>query len=168
MSSNNLKGSLPSPGENSDNIHIATNSLERTLVVSRLPVWRSAAVGIYECGYDNNYYHTALELGKRSSTYVTVSKKQSEFIHGLGFVGATSLDVMTGKAVPLNEKGLTAFDLSLYMSRSISEINVAIHVDYNILGEAIGFTPIPYEFVRKKVLTIDDVFNKFIVKKFTT
>jgi len=142
---------------------VAVNSIDFVSHVKRLPVFRSAAQGIYLYGQDNNYPAKLKQLALRSNSLVTAINSQTKFLRGLGFPGAIPGDFATGNAVEVNADGLTAGDLLTHFAKSKSEINTAIHVNYNALGEAVGFTPVPYEFIRRKLLLMTDHFEKFVI-----
>lgn len=163
----NLKGTLEDNKQNGERTaRPLINSIDYTYNVNRLPVARSGVGGIYLYGTDNNYPYKVMELAKRSSSLNTAINTQSKFIKGLGFEGATANDVKKGNAIKLNGNGLTAYHLLKYCAYSKSNINTAIHVNYNQLGEAVAFTPISYDFVRIKVLDNKDIFEQFIITNF--
>src|SRR5512145_1566938 len=87
------------------------NSLDYLISVDRLAIFRSQAQGIYLYGADNNYPRKIMQSADRCSSLVTARNKQAEFIQGLGFSGATAQDVKEGKAIVINQKGQTAYDL---------------------------------------------------------
>ncbi|MFA6185497.1 MAG: hypothetical protein WC720_05135 [Candidatus Shapirobacteria bacterium] len=142
---------------------IQVNSLDYLVSVDRLPIFRSQAQGIYLYGIDNNYPRKIMQSADRCSSLVTVRNKQAQFIQGLGFPGATALDVKKGTAIVINTKGQTAYDLLRFCSIQKSNINIAIHVNYNALGEAVEFTPVQYDFVRRKVNLLNEDFDRHII-----
>jgi hypothetical protein len=142
---------------------IQINSLDYLVSVDRLAIFRSQAQGIYLYGSDNNYPRKIIQSADRCSMLVSVRNKQAQFIQGLGFPGATSLDVKNNTAVVINSKNQTAYDLLKFCAGQKSNINIAIHVNYNALGEAVEFTPIQYDFVRKKITNENDKFDRHII-----
>jgi len=141
----------------------AFNSIDFVAHVNRLSVSESKWKGIYLYGFDNNYPNKIIEIAKRSNSLMTAINTQAKFIQGQGFPGATPLDAISGNSIKLNRNNLTAYDLLKYCAISKSFINIAIHVNYNKLGEAVEFTPIKYEFVRKKLPIDKDLFTKYII-----
>lgn len=162
---NNLAGTLPRDEENNDQRKMQSqiNSLDFLIQVDRLPIGRSQAQGIYLYGLDNNYARKITQASERSSDLVKAKEKQKLFIQGLGFPGATAMDVKNETAVIINKKGQTAFDLLQFCAQQKTNINIAIHVNYNILGEAVEFNLIQYDFVRRKVKTEQDQYTKYII-----
>jgi len=166
MDNDNLPGSLPDTktGENDERkAQIQVNSLDYLVSVDRLAIFRSQAQGIYLYGTDNNYPRKIMQAALRSSAIETAINKQAQFIQGLGFQGATALDVKKGTAVVINSKGQTAYDLLKFCANQKSNINVAIHVNYNALGEAVEFTPVQYDFIRKKISNPKEQFERYII-----
>lgn len=161
-----FKGKLPQNTENSNDArepYVPVNSINFTYCVDRMPTQRSNAQGIYLYGADNNYPYKVKQLGLRSNSLVTAQNTASRFLQGLGFPGATPEDVVNGTAVQINRNGATAFDLLRFCAREKVSINMAVHVNYNALGEAVEFTPIPYEFPRLKTRRKEDIFDQFII-----
>ena len=142
---------------------IQVNSLDYLVSVDRLSIYRSNAQGVYLYGADNNYPRKIMQSADRSSALVTARNKQAQFVQGLGFPGATAVDVKNDSAVVINSKGQTAYDLLKFCAEQKANINIAIHVNYNTLGEAVEFNLIQYDFVRRKIRTKEDVFNKYII-----
>ena len=163
MSNQNGSGTLSDNNTDSRQAKPQFNSIDYVVNTLRLSVSRSAAAGIYLYGSDNQYPTKITEIAKRSSSLQTVIKKQSLFIAGLGFSGATANDVKNGTALVINRNGLTAYELVQFCSEQKSNINIAIHVNYNQLGEAVEFTPIQYDFVRKKIKLRGENFDKYII-----
>lgn len=140
------------------------DSIDFVVSTQRLPIYRSGAQGVYHYGTDNNYPTKVAQIAARSSTLVSVINIQSKFIAGLGFDGATAKDVKNGTALVINRNGYTAYQLLQFCAQQKSNINIAIHVNYNQLGEAAEFTPINYEFVRQKTKTSNkDKYKRFII-----
>ena len=148
-----LPGMIPELEEDNDARlpQIQVNSLDYLVSVDRLAIYRSNARGVYLYGADNNYPRKIMQSADRSSSLVTVRNKQAQFLQGLGFPGATSFDVKNGTAIVINSKGQTAYDLLKFCVEQKSNINIAIHVNYNVLGDAVEFTPVQYDFVRRKI-----------------
>ncbi len=142
---------------------IQVNSLDYLVSVDRLSIFRSKANWIYLYGADNNYPRKIMQSADRSSALVTARNKQAQFVQGLGFPGATATDVKNDTAVVINQKGQTAYDLLKFCAEQKANINIAIHVNYNALGEAVEFNLVQYDFVRRKIKTKEDVFNKYII-----
>jgi hypothetical protein len=142
---------------------VPVNSVDFVSHVERLPTRGSNAKGIYQYGLDNNYPYKMKQIALRSNSLVTAINTNTRFLQGLGFEGATPADAIEGKSLKLNSNGLTAYDLLKFVCSEKSLINFAIHVNFNQLGEAVEFTPIPYEFCRQKLPTNDDTETKFII-----
>lgn len=142
---------------------IQVNSLDYLVSVDRLSIFRSKANGIYLYGADNNYPRKIMQSADRSSALVTARNKQAQFVQGLGFPGATATDVKNDTAIVVNQKGQTAYDLLKFCAEQKANINIAIHVNYNALGEAVEFNLVQYDFVRRKIRTSKDIFNKYII-----
>jgi hypothetical protein len=160
----NLKGSFSKEQNNDDRQpSMVINSLDYQVVPERLSITRSAAQGIYLYGLDNNYARKIVNLADRTSSIVAVRNKQAEFVAGNGFPGATSDDVKNDTAIVINRKGETAYDLLKFVAEQKSNINIAIHVNYNELGIASEFNLIEYDFVRRKVKQQNDKFDKYII-----
>ncbi len=163
--SNDLKGTLPDSSADNDERkpQIQVNSLDFLVSVDRLAIFRSNAQGIYLYGADNNYPRKIMQSADRSSSLVTVRNKQAQFVQGLGFPGATAMDVKNDTAVVINSKGQTAYDLLKFCAEQKANINIAIHVNYNVLGEAVEFNLIQYDFVRRKMPRTKEKFTRYII-----
>lgn len=144
---------------------IQVNSLDYLVSVDRLPILgsKSGTQGIYHYGFDNNYPRKIVQSSERSSKLVASKRTLAEFIQGLGFSGATANDVKNGTAVVINREGETAYDLLKFCADQKSDINIAIHVNYNALGEAVEFNLINYAFVRRKIKLDEDKYIKYII-----
>ena len=163
----NLEGKFKDENINDGkNLHVPIDSIDNTVSVQRLAVNKSGFQGIYLYGRDNNYPSKITEIAKRSPSLMTAIDTQAKFINGLGFDGARPADVMENKSPILNQDGLTAYNFLSFLSKEKSNINIAVHVNYNILGEAVEFTPIPYEFVRKKIRQKGEKFDQLIITNF--
>jgi len=141
----------------------AVNSIDFISHVERLPTFRSNASGIYLYGADNNYPYKLKQLALRSNSLVTAVNTYSRFLQGLGFEGATANDVLSGNSLFLNRNKLTPYDLLKFSASEKGHINFAVHVNFNQLGEAVEFTPIPYEFCRLKTKIDKEIFDKYII-----
>lgn len=163
----NLSGKLPDKqDDNQRESQLVINSLDFAVVPDRLPIGKSTAMGVYHYGSDNNYPRKIINSADRSSSLVAVRKKQAEFVAGNGFPGATAGDVMSDNAIIINSKGQTAYDLLQFCAEQKANINIAIHVNYNVLGEAVEFNLIDYDFVRRKVPYLDEKFIRYIITNF--
>lgn len=160
-----LKGKFADENQENDarKPQIQINSLDYLVSVDRLSIYRSKANGIYLYGADNNYPRKIMQSSERSSALVTARNKQAQFVQGLGFQGATAIDVKNDTAIVINSNGQTAYDLLKFCAEQKANINIAIHVNYNSLGEAVEFNLVQYDFVRRKIRTKEDVFNKYII-----
>ncbi len=160
----NLKGSFSKEQNNDDRVpQLVINSLDFQVTPERLSIAESSAQGIYLYGKDNNYARKIINLADRSSAIVAVRNKQAQFVAGNSFEGATAQDVMNDTAVVINNKGETAYDLLKFCAEQKTNINIAIHVNYNELGIASEFNLIEYDFVRRKINGQDDKFDKYII-----
>lgn len=119
--------------ENSDERRpqLQLNSLDFAVVPDRLSIRRSQARGIFLYGLDNNYPRKITQSSERCSSLEAVKKKQIEFVAGNGFPGATAEDVKNETAIVINKKGQTLYDMLQFFARQKSNINVAIHINYN-------------------------------------
>lgn len=142
---------------------IQVNSLDYLVSVDRMPIYQSTTHGIYHYGRDNNYPRKIIQSSERSSKLVASKKTLAEFIQGLGFPGANAADVKNGTAIKINRNNETAYDLLKFCADQKSNINIAIHVNYNALGEAVEFNMIDYTFVRRKVRLKEDKYIKYII-----
>ena len=139
------------------------NSIDYVYSVNRLSIRKSMTTGIYHYGLDNNYPTKLIQISERSGALMTVKEKQAYFVSGLGFPGATANDVKNGTAIQINENGDTAYDLLKFCADEKSNINIAIQVNYNELGEAVDFNMIPYDLVRRKVKLRNEIFYKYVI-----
>jgi len=139
------------------------NSLDFVVSVDRLAVSESRMLGIYLYGNDNNYPRKIIETSKRSSSLTKAKNIQAKFVQGLGFDGARTEDAKKGSSIVINSKGQTLYNLLQFYAQQKANINVAIHVNYNALGEAVEFNMIQYEFVRKKVKLKGEKFERYII-----
>ena len=142
---------------------VTYNSLDFTVASSRVATFQSTAAGIYLYGTDNNYPYKIMNLAKRSGFMQGVLNAKSKFIAGRGFPGATVADAKSNKAVVINRQGQTLYDLLKFCAWNKANINIAIHVNFNTLGEAVEFTPVQYDFVRKKIKILAEDYDKYII-----
>lgn len=142
---------------------IQYNTLDYVVSVDRIATIGSSVRGIYLYGWDNNYPRKVIETSKRCTDLEAAKGIQSRFVAGNGFPGATAMDVKTDKAVVINSNGLTLYDLLQHCAREKSDINIAIHVNYNALGQKVEFTPIPYDFVRTKIPVKGEKYKRHII-----
>jgi hypothetical protein len=166
MSNNKLTGTLPDTSSKDDDqrkAQLQINSLDYLVQVDRLPTIRSNCHGVYHYGFDNNYPRKIIQSSERSSSLVTAKNKQAQFVQGLGFPGATANDVKNGTAVVINRDGETLYDLLQFCSHEKANINIAIHVNYNALGEAVELNLVQYDFVRRKIRKKDEKYIKHII-----
>lgn len=162
----NLRGKYSEDQNNDERQRtVQINSLDYLVSVDRLPILesKSGAQGIYHYGFDNNYPRKITQSSERSSKLVSSKLTLAEFIQGLGFPGANSEDVKNGTALVINRDGETAYDLLKFCADQKSNINIAIHVNYNALGEAVEFNMVDYPFVRRKVKQAEDKYIKYII-----
>ena len=162
--SDNLKGSLTdenSGDEKKQNMSI--NTLYNNVSVWRLPVNKSRLGYIYHYGYGNNYPNLMEQVAERSSKLTACMKKQAEFVKGLGFEGARPVDAIEGKSIIINSENETLYDLLDFCATEKSFINIAIHVNFNILGEAVEFNLVEYGLCRIKKRNKNDKWDKFLI-----
>lgn len=131
------------------------NSLDYTVYVERLNVNQSIAKGIYLYGTDNLYPQKVKAIAQRSNSLETALETLSQFTFGQGVEGVEDFQV--------NENGLTFYELLKHSIIEKSSIGFAIHCKYNRFGQIAEFTPINFEFVRKKVKTETDKYPTYIL-----
>ena len=97
-------------------------------------------LGIQAYGDDNLYPQTLRNIIAASSTGSECSDRFADFIEGNGFREV----LFSGYVV--NRKGDTADDIHALICRDMAEFNgIALHVNYNILGEIVELQHVPFE-----------------------
>ena len=97
-------------------------------------------LGIQAYGDDNLYPQTLRNIIAASSTGSECSDRFADFIEGNGFREV----LFSGYIV--NRKGDTADDIHALICRDMAEFNgIALHVNYNILGEIVELQHVPFE-----------------------
>lgn len=95
---------------------------------------------------DNNYYGRMEDLLNSSNTATTCLKTFVRFVTG---EGATNKDF--GSSI-INRKGLTVDGLIRKMALSGGKFTgIALHVNYNGIGEVISVTPVEFSYCRKGI-----------------
>ncbi len=96
-------------------------------------------LGIQAYGDDNLYPQTLRNIIAASSTGSECSDRFADFIEGNGFREV----LFSGYVV--NRKGDTADDIHALICRDMAEFNgIALHVNYNILGEIVELQHVPF------------------------
>lgn len=95
---------------------------------------------------DNNYYGRMEDLLNSSNTATTCLRTFVRFVMG---EGATNKDF--GSSI-INRKGLTVDGLIRRMAESTGKFTgIALHVNYNGLGEKISISPVDFSYCRKGI-----------------
>jgi hypothetical protein len=95
---------------------------------------------------DNNYYGRMEDLLNSSNTATTCLRTFVRFVTG---EGATNKDF--GSSI-VNRKGLTVDGLIRRMAESTGKFTgIALHVNYNGLGEKISVSPVEFSYCRKGI-----------------
>lgn len=136
-------------------LYIPFNSLDFTAYVKRLPVNKSLTKDIYLYGNDNLYPQKIKEIAARSNSLQTALETFSSFTYGQGFEGLKDLIV--------NEDGLTGPQFFKIICNEKAAIGFAVHCSFNRFGEITEFTPVNFEFVRRKLKTKDDKWKKYLI-----
>ena len=97
-------------------------------------------LGILGYGQNNLYPQDLLKIVSASETAMSCRNRRISFIEGNGF-----LDLKFAEA-ELNEDGETADDLLKQLAEDMANFaGVAVHINYNILGEPVSYAHIPFE-----------------------
>jgi hypothetical protein len=97
-------------------------------------------IGITGYGEKNLYPQELINIIQASETAVACRNRRTGFIEGNGFK-----DISFSETV-LNSHGETADDLLRLVAEDVSNFyGMAIHVNYNMLGEAVSFSHVPFE-----------------------
>lgn len=126
---------------NSNEIKVAVNSIQRTLYVQRLYVDIAyPRDNIIPYDKDNLYPNKVKEIAQRSGTTIGAINKLSEFISGEGFPTMGTI---------VNRKGQTLWDILRHIASSKAMFRgFALHFNYNMLGQIVEINPVNFEFVR--------------------
>ena len=112
-------------------------------------------LGIQAYGEDNLYPQTLKNIVSASSTGSECADRFADFIEGNGFREVSFSEYV------VNRKGDTADDIHALVCRDIADYGgLALHVNYNILGEIVELHHIPFENCR--LLEEDD--NGYVSK----
>lgn len=112
-------------------------------------------LGIQAYGEDNLYPQTLKNIVSASSTGSECADRFADFIEGNGFREVSFSEYV------VNRKGDTADDIHALVCRDIADYGgLALHVNYNILGEIVELQHIPFENCR--LLEEDD--NGYVAK----
>lgn len=97
-------------------------------------------LGIQTYGEDNLYPQTLRNIIAASSTGAECSDRFADFIEGNGFREVSFSEYV------VNRKGDTADDIHSLVCRDMADFNgVALHINYNILGQIVEIQHIPFE-----------------------
>lgn len=97
-------------------------------------------LGIQAYGEDNLYPQTLKNIVSASSTGSECADRFADFIEGNGFREVSFSEYV------VNRKGDTADDIHTLVCRDIADYGgLALHVNYNILGEIVELQHIPFE-----------------------
>ena len=97
-------------------------------------------LGIIGYGKNNLYPQELLNIVAASETAVSCRNRRTNFIEGNGF-----LDVGFSEK-ELNQSGETADDILKQVAEDVSNFGgLAIHVNYNMLGEVVSYYHVPFE-----------------------
>lgn len=124
-------------------LYIPFNSQDFTAYVKRLPINQSIAKGIYLYGSDNLYPQKSKAIASRSNSLQTALGTLTRFTIGQGIESFQDLIV--------NNEGLKGPEFLTMLAEEKSQIGFAVHCSFNRFGEITEFTPINFEFVRKKI-----------------
>lgn len=112
-------------------------------------------LGVQAYGEDNLYPQTLKNIVSASSTGSECADRFADFIEGNGFREVSFSEYV------VNRKGDTADDIHALVCRDIADYGgLALHVNYNILGEIVELQHIPFENCR--LLEEDD--NGYVAK----
>ena len=112
-------------------------------------------LGIQAYGEDNLYPQTLKNIVSASSTGSECADRFADFIEGNGFREVSFSEYV------VNRKGDTADDIHALVCRDIADYGgLALHVNYNILGEIVELQHIPFENCR--LMEEDD--NGYVAK----
>lgn len=123
------------------------NSIEQLAFVERLPIVKRNVKGIYGYDFDNLYPQKALSIRDRSWTLESSTKTYSSFISGDGFEDEKLNDFI------INSNNLKLYNFLRQISDQKSVLGIAIHLNYNILGEISEFNIIDFENLRITIPT---------------
>lgn len=97
-------------------------------------------LGIQSYGDDNLYPQTVRNIIAASSTGSECADRFADFIEGNGFREVSFSEYV------VNRKGDTADDIHSLVCRDMADFNgIAIHVNYNILGQIVEIQHVPFE-----------------------
>lgn len=112
-------------------------------------------LGIQSYGDDNLYPQTVRNIIAASSTGSECADRFADFIEGNGFREVSFSEYV------VNRKGDTADDIHSLVCRDMADFNgIALHVNYNIMGQIVELQHIPFENCR--LLEEDD--NGYVSK----
>lgn len=138
-------------------LYIPFNSQDFTAYVKRVPINKSLSKGIYLYGSDNLYPQKAKAIAARSNSLQTALSTLTRFTVGNGIDGFEDLI--------LNDEGLSGSDFLDRLASDKSQIGFAVHCSFNRFGEITEFTPVNFEFVRRKIKTKEDKYPMFRISE---
>ena len=112
-------------------------------------------LGIQSYGDDNLYPQTLRNIIGASSTGAECSDRFADFIEGNGFRETLFSEYI------VNRKGDTADDIHALICRDVALFNgLALHVNYNVLGQIVELQHIPFENCR----LLEEDLNGYVAK----
>lgn len=145
----NASGNLEQTENNSD-AFVTINTIDQTVYVERLPNPLSLSKGagnVIKYGLDNLYPNKIKSMIQRSQSASSAVETLARFTAGQGFKEVNGVDI---NKLEINSEGQTLFDILDHASNEKSVLGVALHFNYNILGQIIEIQEIPFETIRLK------------------
>ena len=123
------------------NLKVAVNSIQRTLFVERLCVNTAyPADRIIPYDHDNLYPQKIKSIAQRSGTTKGAIRTMASFLAGEGFLGMKTV---------INREKQTLWDILRFCAESYPTFfGVALHFNFNLLGQITEINPINFDFVR--------------------
>ena len=115
----------------------------QSLVPQKVRFSQNLSEKIYNYGIDNVYPQKMQQIAKESGVTSQAIALYQDFLFGEGFVDEMLSDIV------VNEKGQTLDELLDDVTKSIATFNgVALHFNYNLLGQITSITQIPFPYCR--------------------
>lgn len=122
--------------------HKTINTIQRTVFVERLPVVRRNSNWFIPYDLDNLYPNKIKSISERSVSVTTAIGTHSGFLAGQGFGDGLN-------EIEVNDDGDSLQEILEDAARNKSIFNgVALHFNYNALGEIVEINTIPFEGLR--------------------
>lgn len=143
--SENAAGQLNEHQNTDPEVFITVNTIDQAAYLERLPSPEAISRGhsnILRYGNDNLYPNKIKSMAQRSQSTRSAIKTLSRFSFGQGFTDDSANDLV------INNNNQTLADMLRHSAEEKSSLGVALHFNYNILGQIIEIQEVQFNTLR--------------------